>query len=102
MKKHVIRKLKRPSTLVEFFPINESIGFHVETTFGDTGKLIQRSAYLSDDLLTLTNESIFDSEQSYFEFQNDAELLAYFALRRQWNRDHGIIDIEKTVTDYLD
>lgn len=102
MKKHVIRRFKRPNTNVEFFPINENIGFYVETTYADTGKLLTRSTYLSDDLLILTNETVFDSEQSYLTWQTDTTLEAFWQLRKTWNFNNSIIDIEKTVSDIPD
>jgi hypothetical protein len=102
MKKHVIRKFKRPNTNVEFFPINENIGFYVETTYADTGKLLTRSTYLSDDLLILTNETVFDSEQSYLMWQTDTTLEAFWQQRKAWNFDNSIIDVEKTVSDIPD
>jgi hypothetical protein len=102
MKKHVTRRFRRPSTDVEFFPINESIGFYVEQNYGDTGKLLTRSTYLSDDMLTLTNETVFDSEESYNEWRTDATMTAFWEKRKEWNDSNGILSVDKTIADIHD
>lgn len=82
----------RPSTAVEF-PGNGSPELNVYTnaTYRSSPvKLISKTQTISKDLLTLVVSTVFDSQASLDQFNNDPALAAFKADRDAYMQANGI------------
>jgi len=89
----------RPSTSVSFYPSirNSAVWNYITETYIDTGKIISTSATVSDDGLTKTLVTIFDSEQSRNQLVNDTIIQSsQFIIGR--DRYHTAADILVNIT----
>jgi len=96
----------RPNTDVEFYKaegserhMNDSDRSYVQSTYKDTGKIVETSVSLSDNQLELTKTIVFDSEDSFKLYYDDTIYAAWRAARDTYNTANNItVEIEKETT----
>lgn len=97
MSKSVLAKLiiTRPNLVMPFkaeFPDmpNGQYRQYVKTTYLDTGKMLSTSENVSEDLLTLTFNTVFPAEQERVAYINDPIVKKYFEFIIDYRKSNGM------------
>ena len=71
----ITRIQTRPSADIPFFfetkLVSREYGEHLKTKYKDTGKLIGGNRVMSDDKLTLTTDTVWESQEAFSEYYTD-------------------------------
>jgi quinol monooxygenase YgiN len=81
----------RPSTLVSFYtPTDEYIAYF-QTAYRETGLVLFDSRSLSEDLLTLTIDTVWRDEDALNQYLADPVVQEMIALRDAYLAENGIV-----------
>jgi len=82
---------QRPSTLVSFYTPTEAYIEHFQRAYRETGLVLFDSRNLSEDLLTLTIDTVWRDEAALNEYLADPVVQEMIALRDAYLAENGII-----------
>ena len=63
----------------------------LNSAYINTNKIVSNSMELSEDALSLTFHMVFDSEESYIEYDTDPILNNFWSARAEYNTIMGIV-----------
>lgn len=92
-----VYQITRPSTEVEFFNMRDSLLIsenskdHLQNSYIITGKIVSFVNELSEDTLSMSSTTIWDSKNSYNEFNSDPIIVeGVINVREQYRTSNGI------------
>ena len=95
----------RPDITVDFFQgffnpsVDQSMIDYYFQTYVETGKIIGTDKEISEDGLILTKTTIWDHQESYFQFRLDPILTEFFEIRKAYFRENKVKQIPISMTE---
>lgn len=99
----ITRVQSRPSTTVEFWDddhplVSEEFKTYKQTTYVDTGKLINKTSELSDDGLLITIVGNWQNQEAFESYYNDPRFNNEFEIpAQQYMQENGIFLVSRTI-----